>query len=74
MIPNTPMPDWERSSQIPIIECNDALQPTSMAPPVLSTYPAYYKMGVPDAVPECYLRIGVYRRLLAAANALPVGI
>ncbi|QTP61387.1 M15 family metallopeptidase [Billgrantia antri] len=30
-------------------------------------------MGIPGAVPECFVREGVYRALLAAARALPEG-
>lgn len=72
-IPNTPMPDWSRSGQIPIVECGEDLHPTSLAPSI-TTYPAYYKMGVPYAVPECFIRLSAYRRLLQAAKHLPSGV
>ncbi|QOR41031.1 M15 family metallopeptidase [Billgrantia diversa] len=31
-------------------------------------------MGIPGAVPECFVREGVYKALLAAARALPEGL
>ncbi|RDE18421.1 D-alanyl-D-alanine dipeptidase [Motiliproteus coralliicola] len=73
-IPEIPQPDWQRVSQIPIVECGDGLQPMSLAPEPICTYPAYFKMGIPGAPAECHLRLGVYTRLIQAAQQLPSGI
>ncbi len=70
-IPEISLPEWEQVSQISIIESGEALQPASLAPEPLRVYPAYFKMGIPGAPPECHLRLGVYNRLLQAAAGLP---
>lgn len=72
-IPQRPLPDWQALRAIPIVENNEPLQPASLSP-VLATYPAYYKMGVPNAVDECFLRQGVFERLLDANRRLPEGL
>ncbi len=46
----------------------------SLAPPPVKVFPAYARMGIPGAVNECYVREGVYRRLLAVARTLPEGL
>lgn len=73
-IPLTPDPVWPEVSKIAIKENQEPLVPVSLAPAPLQVYPAYYKMGIPNAVPECHVRTGVYRRLLQAAQALPAGL
>lgn len=70
-IPNIPLPDWEKVSQIQIVESGEPLQAVSLAPEPVRIYPAYYKMGIPGAPPECHLRLGVFNRLLKAAASLP---
>lgn len=72
-IPNTPLPDWEMLGQIPIVDNGENLQPTSLASDPIYTYPAYFKMGIPGALPECHLRMGAFNRLLAACAHLPNG-
>ncbi|WP_258364156.1 M15 family metallopeptidase [Halomonas sp. LBP4] len=66
-------PDWARVNRIPIADCGEPLVPMSLAPWPIRVYPAYARLGVPGAVPECFVREGVYRHLLAAARALPEG-
>ncbi len=67
-------PDWSQVSVLPIVDNGEDLVPASLAPDRLVCYPAYYKLGIPNGIPECYMRLGVYRRLLAAARALPAGL
>lgn len=71
-IPDLPLPDWDALQQIEIQECDEALQPASLCREWL-TWPAYYHQQVTGALPECYLRSELFRRLLLAARALPDG-
>ncbi|MEC9484229.1 MAG: M15 family metallopeptidase [Halomonas sp.] len=48
--------------------------PVSLAPLPVRVFPAYARQGIPGAVAECYVREGVYRRLLAVARSLPPGL
>lgn len=72
-IPSHPLPDWQRLSAIPVVEQNDPLLPASLSPE-LTLYPAYYKMSVPNAVDECFVRRGLFDRLLQASKLLPDGL
>lgn len=72
-IPDHALPDWQALRTIPVAECNAPLLPVSVSP-CLTTYPAYYKMGVPNAVNECFVRREVFDRLLEASRLLPDGI
>lgn len=72
-IPSLPLPDWQALRAIPVTEQNDPLQPVSLSPKI-TLYPAYYKMGVPNAVDECFVRRQVFDRLLQASRLLPDGI
>jgi len=71
VIPSIDLPNWQEVSEIPIVESNEILQPTSLAPPPVCIYPVYSRMGIPGALAECHLRKGVYLRLLKAASQLP---
>lgn len=73
-IPDIAQPDWDNVAELPITECGEGMQPTSLAPSPIRVYPAYYKMGIPSAPPECLVRQGVYERLLTAAAHLPPGL
>ncbi|WNK18969.1 M15 family metallopeptidase [Halomonas piscis] len=73
-IPSMKEPDWATLTHIPITGSSERLVPVSLAPPPVRVFPAYARMGVPGAVNECYLREGVYRRLLAVARSLPAGL
>lgn len=73
-VPSQPFPRWESVSQRSIRDNGERLVPMSLAPPPIKVFPAYARLGIPGAVPECFVREGVYRALLAAARALPEGI
>lgn len=73
-IPSMAEPDWPTLSRIPIAGSLERLVPMSLAPPPIRVFPAYARMDVPGAINECYLREGVYRRLLAVARSLPQGM
>ncbi|WP_375055310.1 M15 family metallopeptidase [Zobellella sp. DQSA1] len=73
-IPRLNDPNWNQVSALPITENHEDLVPASLAPDSLVCYPAYYRLGIPNAIPECYIRRGVYMRLLTAARSLPEGI
>ncbi|WP_148252115.1 M15 family metallopeptidase [Aidingimonas lacisalsi] len=70
-IPSRAHPDWSVVSHIPIDASDEPLVPVSLAPEPVKVFPIYAREGLPGAVAECYLREGVYRRLLHAARALP---
>lgn len=67
-------PQWDAIAAIPIIDEGTPLHPLSLATPTLRTLPIYHTLGVPQAIPECWTREAVYRRLLIAARSLPPGI
>lgn len=73
-IPRLPEPDWRQVAALPIADNQEELVPVSLAQGRLACYPAYYKLGIPNAVPECYVRREVYLRLQAAARSLPEGL
>lgn len=73
-IPSMPAPAWPSISHINIQDCGERLIPMSLAPPPIMVFPAYSRLGIPGAIPECFVREGVYRALLAAARSLPQGI
>ncbi|MBW5801867.1 M15 family metallopeptidase [Halomonas elongata] len=73
-IPHRAEPDWAAVGRLPIDGSNEPLVPMSLAPPPIKVFPAYARMGIPGAVDECYVREGVYRRLLAVARSLPEGL
>lgn len=73
-IPSMAEPCWETLSRLPIVPDEEPLVPMSLAPPPVSVFPIYARLGIPGAVPECFVREGVYRRLLAVARGLPPGI
>ncbi|GHB09007.1 M15 family metallopeptidase [Modicisalibacter luteus] len=67
-------PHWGTVSRLPILGSDEPLVPMSLAPLPIKVFPAYAKLGIPGAVAECYVREGVYRRLLAVARSLPSGL
>jgi len=69
-IPSIPLPDWDALQRKPIRECGERLQPAGLCP-LWHTWPAYYHQGITGALPECYLRLHVFERLLQAARSLP---
>ena len=73
-IPSQAEPHWEMLSRLPIQGSAEPLVPMSLAPSPIRVFPAYAKQGIPGAVAECYVREGVYRRLLAVARSLPLDL
>ena len=73
-IPLSAEPSWAQLRQIPIQGLDEPLVPMSLAPSPVKVFPAYARLGIPGAINECYLREGVYRRVLAAARSLPDGV
>jgi len=69
-----PEPNWPVLSRIPIQGSDEPLMPVSLAPAPIKVFPVYAKQGLPGAVNECYVREGVYRRLLRVARSLPQGM
>lgn len=67
-------PDWSVVSRIPITGSDEPLVPLSLAPSPIKTFPIYAKQDIPGAIDECYVREGVYRRLLDVARSLPAGL
>ena len=64
---------WTGSRSIPIEECGEPLVPISCCPERVLARPQYYFQGLTHALPEIYLREGVFERLLTASQALPSG-
>lgn len=72
-IERRPEPDWPVVNRIPITGSDEPLVPLSLAPSPIRIFPVYAKQDIPGAVNECYVREGVYRRLLKVARSLPAG-
>ncbi|WP_191906016.1 M15 family metallopeptidase [Nitrincola iocasae] len=70
-IPHQAEPNWSQVSRIPIHESDEPLVPLSLAPDFIKIFPVYKRLGIPGAVTDCFIREGVYRRLLAVARSLP---
>ncbi|MFH7587036.1 M15 family metallopeptidase [Oceanimonas smirnovii] len=68
-----PEPDWQQVQAIPVEDNGDPLVPLGLVPPPLRVYPAYFHLGVPGALTECYVRRSVLHRLQQAATLLPSG-
>src|SRR3954449_8151383 len=59
---------------VSIRECGEPLVALSgYTPERIAVDARYYAAGYPGALPECYARAGVARRLAAAAARLPAG-
>ncbi|SDL35718.1 M15 family metallopeptidase [Pseudomonas indica] len=72
-IPPQTDPDWDAIAAIPIAGCGEPMMAFGLAQNFL-VYPAYYKQGIRNALPECHGRTGVFERLLTAASLLPEGV
>lgn len=66
-------PTWNIMESIVINECGEPLVPVSISS-IIKTYPVYYKMGVGNAIPECFVRESLLNKLIDVANGLPKGI
>lgn len=64
---------WAGSQSIPIAECGQPLVPISCCPERILVRPQYHYQGLAHALPEIYLREGVFERLMKASEALPEG-
>ncbi|PSJ44746.1 D-alanyl-D-alanine dipeptidase [Zobellella endophytica] len=73
-IVSNPEPDWSRLQALPICETDDPLVPLGLVPSPLRVYPAYFHLGVPGALAECYVRRPVLTRLQQASRLLPAGV
>ncbi len=73
-VPQLAEPCWEALGRLPIVPDDEPLVPMSLAPAPVRVFPAYARLGIPGAVPECFVREGVHRRLLAVARGLPRGL
>ncbi|NHI02276.1 M15 family metallopeptidase [Oceanimonas sp. MB9] len=69
-----PEPDWARLQALPIVDKGEPLVPLGLVPSPLRVYPAYFHLGVPGALTECYVRRPVLERLQQAAMLLPAGV
>lgn len=72
-IPAAPAVDTRGVRALPIADNGEALVPASLAPDRILARPRYHLEGLPGALPECFVREGVWSRLLIAADALPQG-
>lgn len=57
----------------PLIESGEPLVPASLYPERILSRPQYFIQGLKGSVPESFLRMGVYERLVKAADQLPKG-
>lgn len=64
---------WAASKAISIEENGEPLVPVSYCPDRVLTRPQYFYQKMPHALPETYLREGVFERLLKASEHLPKG-
>ncbi|SMG13887.1 M15 family metallopeptidase [Dethiosulfovibrio salsuginis] len=57
----------------PLIESGEPLVSASLYPERILSRPQYFIQGLKGSVPESFLRLGVYERLVKAADRLPKG-
>lgn len=72
-IPHLPPVDWDKISDIPIVECHEALVPAGLYPERILARSIYFQQKYPEAYPEVYVREEVYEKLVQAAESLPPG-
>ncbi len=73
-IPQTSSPSWEDVFGVEIRESDEGLVPLSFAESRILVRPAYYSAGMDRALPECFARNSIRRRLLEAGALLPEGL
>lgn len=73
-VPEAGTPDWETIFAVKIKENQEKLVPLSLAENKILVRPAYYSAGIERALPECYARDEIRKRLLEAASMLPDGL
>lgn len=64
-------PSWDTVFTTPVVDDGEPLTPLSLAPERILVRPAYYSAAIPGALPECFARESVRKRLLAAQDLLP---
>ncbi|MBM7456455.1 D-alanyl-D-alanine dipeptidase [Oceanisphaera litoralis] len=69
-----PEPNWPQLHSLPIAESDEPLVPLGLVTAPLRVYPAYFHLGVPGALSDCYVRRSVSAQLHKAARLLPAGI
>lgn len=72
-IPFTRAWDWNESRKRKIAECNEKLVPLSLCPDKILVSSQYYIQNITGALPECYARETVHKKILEAARFLPPG-
>lgn len=73
-IPKLVTPSWEDVFSVKIRENNEKFVPLSLAENHILVRPAYYSAGIDRALPECYARDVIRRKLLKANALLPKGL
>ncbi|HCU1985213.1 TPA: D-alanyl-D-alanine dipeptidase, partial [Pseudomonas aeruginosa] len=58
-IPVLPEPDWHAVAGIPIVDAGTPLEALGLSRE-FSVWPAYHKLGIPHAIPECHARGEVF--------------
>lgn len=71
-IPSAAAWSWEKVRRRDIAENGERLVPLSLCPDKILVRPQYFLQNIGGALPECYAREGVLKRLLAAAALLPL--
>ncbi len=72
-IPESLELDWNKIYNIKIEESGEELVPVSLYPEKILVRSIYYQQGYSQAVPEIFLRKGVYEHLVKASKSLPEG-
>jgi D-alanyl-D-alanine dipeptidase len=72
-VAHAPDVDWSKAGRIPIDRNDEPLVQVCPGPSLISVIPSYANQGIPGAINSCYVRQGVYNRLLNVARALPSG-
>ncbi|MCS7233811.1 MAG: M15 family metallopeptidase [Synergistetes bacterium] len=65
--------EWKSVKSKEIRENGEKLVPLSLFPEKILVRPQYFIQGIEGALPECYAREGVYRKLIEASLLLPDG-
>ncbi|WP_321400515.1 M15 family metallopeptidase [Maridesulfovibrio sp.] len=73
-IPQEEALDWTAVFKMEIRENEEKLVPLSLAEPRILVRSAYYSAGIERALPDCYARDEIRRRLLKVDSFLPEGL
>ena len=73
-IPKSVTPSWEDVFNVEVRESNEKFVPLSLAENQILVRPAYYNAGIDRALPECYARDVIRKKLLRANALLPKGL